>query len=215
MRERGGLTSTRSTMPGIPLFSSTETRASPTPIWVMAVSVSSAGFWRKVVAAARTAFWSLGVKARRACCTRLPSWPSTDSGTSSGLWVIKYTPTPLERINRTTCSILLSSALGASLNSRCASSKKNTKRGLSASPTSGRFSNSSDSSHSKNVAYRRGLWISLSAARILTNPRPSGAVRSRSQKSSIGSPKKCSPPSRSSTSRLRWMAPILAAETLP
>ena len=35
---------------------------------------------RSVSAAALTAFWSRGVKARSACCTRLPSWPSTASG---------------------------------------------------------------------------------------------------------------------------------------
>ena len=77
---------------------------------------------------------------------------STVSGMSSGFWVTKYTPTPLERISRTTCSIFSSSAFGASLNSRCASSKKNTSFGLSRSPTSGRCSNSSDSSHSRKVA---------------------------------------------------------------
>jgi hypothetical protein len=35
--------------------------------------------------------------------------------------------------------------------------------GLARSPTSGRFSNSSDSSHSRKLEYRRGLRISLSA----------------------------------------------------
>ena len=42
--------------------------------------------------------------------------------------------------------------LGASSNSKCASSKKNTRFGFSGSPTSGSASNSSDSSHSRNVA---------------------------------------------------------------
>ena len=40
-------------------------------------------------AAALTAFWSRGVNARSACWTRLPSWPSTVSGTSSGFCVTK------------------------------------------------------------------------------------------------------------------------------
>ena len=39
--------------------------------------------------AARTAFWSRGVKALSACWTRLPSWPSTRSGTSIGFCVTK------------------------------------------------------------------------------------------------------------------------------
>ena len=111
-----------------------------------------------VSAAVFTAFWSRGVKARSACWTRLPSWPSTVSGTSSGFWVTKYTPTPLERIRRTTCSIFSISALGASLNSRWASSKKNTIFGLSGSPTSGSCSNSSDSIHSRKVEYSLGEW---------------------------------------------------------
>ena len=80
---------TRSTMPGVPLASRNETRASPTPSSEMAFAVSSAGLARMVSAAVRTAFWSRGVKARSACCTRLPSWPSTLSGTSSGFWVMK------------------------------------------------------------------------------------------------------------------------------
>mgnify|MGYP000650374743 CR=1 FL=1 len=56
---------------------------------VMTVAASNSGLARMVSAAVLTAFWSRGVKARRACCTRLPSWPSTVSGTSSGFWVTK------------------------------------------------------------------------------------------------------------------------------
>ena len=91
---------------------------------------------------------------------------------SSGFCVTKYTPTPLERTSRTTCSMRSTSAFGASLNSRCASSKKNTSLGFSRSPTSGSCSNSSDSSHSRKVAYSRGEFISLSAARMLITPLP-------------------------------------------
>ena len=115
-------------------------------------SVLNFGFGRSVSAADFTAFWSLGVNARSACCTRLDNCPSTDSGMSSGFWVTKYTPTPLERISRTTCSILVSSALGASLKRRCASSKKKTSLGFSGSPTSGRCSKSSASIQRRNVA---------------------------------------------------------------
>src|SRR5829696_3603859 len=35
---------------------------------------------------------SLGVIARRACWTRLPSWARTSSGRSWGSWVMKNTP---------------------------------------------------------------------------------------------------------------------------
>ena len=70
----------RSTIEGAPLPSSVETSASPTPSSVIAFSVSKAGFWRNVCAATRTAFWSRGVKARSACCTRLPSCASTRLG---------------------------------------------------------------------------------------------------------------------------------------
>ena len=180
----------------------------------MASLIFSAGLGRMVSATDATAFWSRGVNARSACWTRLPSWPSTFSGMSSGFWVTKYTPTPLERISRTTCSTFSSSAGGASENSRCASSKKNTSLGLSRSPTSGRLSNSSDSSHSRKLEYSRGLFISLSAARMLITPRPS-AVCIRSPMSSIGSPKNFSPPCCSICISPRWIAPMLAGLMLP
>lgn len=139
-------------MPGLPFSSSRETRASPTPSSVMVDSTFSLGLLLKVSAAALTALWSLGVKARKACWTRLPICPSTISGTSNGFWLIKYTPTPLERISRTTCSIFSYKACGASLNRRWASSKKNTSLGFSGSPTSGSCSKSSDRSHKRKVA---------------------------------------------------------------
>ncbi len=170
MREAGGTTKARCVISGRPPSSSMETSASPTASSPIACSMLNPGLARMVVAAALTAFWSRGVKARSACCTRLPSWPSTVSGTSAGFCVTKYTPTPLERISRTTCSTFCSSEGGASLNSRCASSKKKASLGLSRSPTSGRCSNSSDSIHSRKVAYSLGALSSRSAARMLTTP---------------------------------------------
>mmetsp|Transcript_59443 Transcript_59443/g.140599 ORF Transcript_59443/g.140599 Transcript_59443/m.140599 type:complete len:294 (-) Transcript_59443:2084-2965(-) len=106
------------------------------------------------------------------------------------------------------------SASGASLNSRWASSKKNTNFGLSRSPTSGSVSNSSDSIHSRKLAYSRGAFINLSAARMLMTPKPP-SVCMKSAMLSMGSPKKRSPPWASICSRPRWIAPMLAAETLP
>ena len=167
--------------------------ASPTANSVIAASMSRPGFCRMVCAVALTAFWSRGVKARNACCTRLPSWANTESGISSGFCVTKYTPTPFDRTSRTTSSIRSTSTLGASLNSKCASSKKNTSLGCSRSPTSGSCSNSSDSIHNKKVAYRRGELISLSAARMLMIPLPS-TVCIKSLMFSIGSPKNLSAP---------------------
>ena len=58
---------------------------------------------------------------------------------SDGIFVYENRLTG-ERISRTTCSTLSSRALGASLNSRCASSKKKAIFGLSRSPASGRSS---------------------------------------------------------------------------
>ena len=55
-REPGGAMSERDTIAGVPPFSSMETRASPTPSCVMTSPVSNFGFWRKVSAAAFTAF---------------------------------------------------------------------------------------------------------------------------------------------------------------
>ena len=70
---RGGDTSVCCTGEGMPLSCSVETSASPVPSSWIACSVLNAGFARMVCAAVFTAFWSFGVKARRACCTRLPS----------------------------------------------------------------------------------------------------------------------------------------------
>ena len=160
----------------------------------MAAATSSPALPRMVSAAALTAFWSRGVKARSACCTRLPNWASTLSGMSSGFCVTKNTPTPLLRTKRTTSSMRSISTFGASANSRCASSKKKTSLGLSRSPTSGRVSNNSLSIQSKNVAYSRGAAISLSAARMLTKPLPLASVCIKSAILSMGSPKKRLPP---------------------
>ena len=88
-RDMGGAIQQRSTVSGVPSGASRETSASPTPSSLMAAAASKAGFCRNVSAAAFTALASRGVKARSACCTRLPSWPSTVSGTSSGFWVTK------------------------------------------------------------------------------------------------------------------------------
>jgi hypothetical protein len=86
----------------------------------------------------------------------------------------------------------------------------------------GSRSYSSESIQSRKVAYRRGLVISLSAARMLTTPcclpePPPGAaaVCMKSAMSSIGSPKNLSPPWALICIRPRWIAPTLAALTLP
>ena len=211
----GGRMVARWTMEGVPSLSRKERRASPVLRLVSAASVSKAGFCRKVWAAARTTFCSAGVKARRACCTRAESWLRTVEGTSIGFWVMKKTPTPLDRIRRTVCSIRSIRALGQSLNSRWASSKKNTIRGSSLSPVSGRSSYSSPSIHSRKVEYRAGLLNSLSAARMLTTPIPFSSWVNQSARSSAGSPKKTSPPWSSRMAMARWMAPTEAFVMFP
>ena len=74
IRADGGRTMMRSTIAGVPLPSMNETSASPLPNSMMTWAVLSLGLGRNVWAAAATAFWSRGVNARSACCTRLPSW---------------------------------------------------------------------------------------------------------------------------------------------
>ncbi|KAG0771345.1 hypothetical protein G6F21_014754 [Rhizopus arrhizus] len=66
IRLAGGTMKARSVGMGRPLASSNDTRASPTPSSVMAASISSPGLGRIVCAAVLTAFWSRGVKARKA-----------------------------------------------------------------------------------------------------------------------------------------------------
>src|SRR3546814_13691348 len=69
-RDEGGRISVRSTGVGAPSACSSDTSASPTFRSVIAVATSTPGLARNVSAAALLAFWSPGVKARRACCTR-------------------------------------------------------------------------------------------------------------------------------------------------
>ncbi len=61
MELRGGRMNARSTTAGTPSASSTDTSASPVPSAWSVSSVSKAGFTRNDLAAARSAFWSLGV----------------------------------------------------------------------------------------------------------------------------------------------------------
>ena len=89
---------------GAPRSESTVMTASPMPSWV-STSSRSYGEFGNVEAVALSALASSGVKARSACCTRLPSWARTSPGTSFGVWVTKKTPTPLDRISRTVWAI--------------------------------------------------------------------------------------------------------------
>ena len=134
---------------------------------------------------------------------------------SSGFCVTKYTPTPLERIRRTTCSIFSTSAFGASSNSRCASSKKNTSFGLSGSPTSGSCSNSSDEQPQQEGRVELGRVHQLVGGEDVDHALAVRHACMRSAMSSIGSPKNCAAPWLSSCSRPRWMAPIEDVLTLP
>ena len=137
------------------------------------------------------------------------------SGRSPGLWVTKYTPTPLDRISRTSCSIFCTNTLGASRNSIWASSKKNNSFGLSRSPASGRRSNSSDSIHSRKTAYSLGLRESFTQSSRLMIPRPCPSVRIQSWMSRAGSPKNRSPPWVSRGDSARRMPCSVTGATAP
>ena len=149
------------------------TAASPVPSWVRSSSRSYASDFGNVRTVARNAFASSGVNARSACCTRLPSWPSTSAGTSFGVWVTKKTPTPFERMRRTVWTVDSTNALLASSKRRCASSRKKTSRGLSRSPTSGSCSKSSATSHMSTVDQSFGLSCTAGSSRHeMTRARP-------------------------------------------
>ena len=126
------------------------------------------------------ACWSSGVNARSACWTRAPNCDSTSLGTSVGNCVQKNTPTPRERISLTVCSTCSRNALEASVNSRWASSKKNTSLGLSTSPISGRVLKRSDSTHIKKVenSTGRAAWSPSSSSEM--TPWPLSSNRNRS-----------------------------------
>ena len=158
-----------------------------------------------------SALSSSAVKARSACCTRLPSWPSTSPGTSLGLCVTKKIPTPFERMSRTTCSTWSRSALLAPSKSRCASSKKNTSFGLSMSPTSGSWSIERGQHPQHEGREQRRLVLHVAQLEHADEP---AAVRRRSAAgrrcSNSGSPKKASAPCCSSPpSRAAARRPLL------
>ena len=134
---------------------------------------------------------------------------------SVGSCVMKKTPTPLERISRMVWVTDSKNPLLASVNSRCASSKKNANVGLSGSPTSGSSSNSSASTHIRNVENSAGLVATDGSDMTVTMPLPSGVVRSRSRTSNPGSPKNTSPPSPSSSETLRCNTPTVALDRPP
>ena len=124
-------------------------------------------------------------------------------------------PTPLERMRRTVCSTDSRNAFEASVNSRCASSKKKTSLGLSTSPASGSVSNSSATSHMRTVDQSSGLSCTAGSSMQEMTPLPSGAVRMRSAMSNIVSPKNSVPPPVSSVTRLRRSTPTVAFDTPP
>jgi hypothetical protein len=133
---------------------------------------------------------------------------------SVGCWVQKKTPTPFERISLTVCSMRSRNAFEASENSRCASSKKNTSLGFSMSPASGSSSNSSASSHMRNVENSVGSACWSASSSSVTTPWPF-STRSRSDGSNSGSPKNFSPPRASRLTSARRITPAVDAETPP
>ena len=100
------------------------------------------------------------------------------------------------------------------MNSRWASSKKNTILGFGKSPTSGNVSNNSDIIHSRKVEYSLPLLMRLSLSRILIMPLPQSWV-SQSVMDRAGSPKNTSPPWVSSATMARMMAVMEAGLILP
>ena len=159
---------------------------------------------------------SSGVKVRSACCTRLPSWPSTALGTSVGFWVTKKTPTPLDRISRTVWVTDSRNALLAPVNSRCASSRKNTSFGLVEVADLGQLLEQlGEQPHQEGGEQCRPVLHGGQSSTALITPRPSGAVRSRSAAPNSGSPKNTSPPRSSRPISSRRMTPAVAGDRPP
>ena len=103
----------------------------------------------------------------------------------------------------------------ASLNSRCASSKKNTSFGLSASPISGSWWYSSASIHIMKVENSAGRSWTSDSSRTLMRPRPSDAGSIRSATSNSGSPNSAPAPCCSSCTISRSNTPTDAFEMPP
>ena len=105
--------------------------------------------------------------------------------------------------------------MDASLNSRWASSKKNTSLGLSVSPTSGSSWNSWLSRYIRNVENRAGLSWTLGTSSSETMPLPSGVVRRKSDVTISGWPKNTSAPWSANAISSRRMTPAVEADSPP
>ena len=153
MRDAGGRIHARSTIVGVPFSSRNETSASPTP----SSRDRFLGIERRIRAQRRRRGLDGFLIARRERAQRvlhavaeLAEHRSRARRAGSASRSTRRRPSigSAARPARSSAT----SAAGASVKSRCASSKKKTSFGLSGSPTSGRCSNSSDSIHSRNVA---------------------------------------------------------------
>jgi len=115
---------------------------------------------------------------------------------------------------RTTCSIFSSSAFGASVNSRCASSKKNTSFGLSGSPTSAGFRTALPASRAGR-SRRASATASACRSQDVDHAPASGPGLHQVVQVEDRLPEEDAAPCSSMASRPRWMAPMLAAEMFP
>ena len=127
----------------------------------------------------------------------------------------KNTPTPFDRMSRTVCVIAEMKSFDASVNSRCASSKKNTSFGLSRSPTSGRISNSSASRYIRNVENSAGLSATPGHLEQADDAATVGRGAQEVRTSNSGSPKKTSAPPSANVMSSRRITPAVAAERPP
>ena len=206
----------RSTTLGVPFSSSTDTSASPTPSSVITCATSSFGIGaerlrrrlhrllilgregaqRVLHAVAELAEHGLGHVERALACRSRRRRPSSGSGARRAR---SRPPTPSACRRRADAPRRRRTRASACPDRRLPAAARRARRAARGGTSS----------------RAPALCISLSAARMLTTPWPPSTVCMRSSRSSAGSPKNCSPPCCSSASRPRWMAPMLAVETLP
>ena len=200
---------------GRPFASSRLTSASPTASSVIAVSMSSPGLARIVLAAAFTAFWSRGVKARSACCTRLPSWASTRVGDVERVLRHEVDADALAAHQPHHQLDALDQHLGRLVEQQVRLVEEEHQLRLVEVADLGQLLEQLGQHPQQEGRVQARRVQQLVGGEDVDDALAVASVCMKSAMLSIGSPKNLSPPCSSICSRPRWIAPMLAALMLP
>ena len=159
---------------------------------------------------------SLGVNARSACWTRLPSWPSTDSGQVGRRLGDEEHADALGADQPHRALDRVDERVGRVVEQQVRLVEEEHELGLVEVARLGQLLEQlARRSHIITVENSCGLSCTAGSSRQEMTPRPSGATRIRSAMSSCGSPKNSFPPPVSSPTSDRSSTPTVAFESPP